>query len=281
VRAAREPRLDRGLVTACTRLAFYRLLDQWANRFGVESMLEGPVDGFEGVPGVHGVGLARRGVLVSSFVRTPAAAQAARAIHDASGGAAHAQVDVVPDDPRRVELPSRDMVVAYDALVRAPDWRAHLALLAKRARKILVVTVTNPESWGARARRLVGRPTSRADDEQDVLVAELWVLGRVRDHVYFPRLWRPGVRGLLMDLGPARAGHVYGPERWPYFGGPGWADELEPDVRGLDAVGALWGHPQIRGGPASAWPRRLAPMHAFVVDVQPRTPQARRRLVHA
>jgi hypothetical protein len=61
---------------------------------------------------------------------------------------------------------------------------------------------------------------------------------------------------------------VYGPERWPYFGGPGWLDELEP---------ALLRHPAMEGA-SERVVKRMAHLHAFVVDRRPRTPQARRQL---
>jgi hypothetical protein len=61
---------------------------------------------------------------------------------------------------------------------------------------------------------------------------------------------------------------VYGPDKWPYFGGEGWVEELLP---------ALLRHPGFDGS-TSRLRARIAHLHAFVVDVRPRTPQARRRL---
>jgi hypothetical protein len=64
--------------------------------------------------------------------------------------------------------------------------------------------------------------------------------------------------------------YMYGPERWPYFGGPGWIDELQP---------ALLRHPAFEGAGAKMV-QRMAHVQGFVVDVRPRTPQARRRAAH-
>jgi hypothetical protein len=61
---------------------------------------------------------------------------------------------------------------------------------------------------------------------------------------------------------------VYGAERWPYFGGAGWMDELFP---------ALLRHPCFDGATSPFLPR-LAHLHAFVVDMRAHTPQARRKL---
>jgi hypothetical protein len=80
-----------------------------------------------------------------------------------------------------------------------------------------------------------------------------------------------GARFAPPDDGGAQATkYVYGPDRWPYFGGPGWHDELQP---------ALLRHPAFEGQKGQIV-RRAAHLHGFVVDVRPRTPQAaaKRRL---
>jgi hypothetical protein len=126
----------------------------------------------------------------------------------------------------------------------------------------------------------------------EVLAPELWSLGRVRDHVYFDAPWWPDlqvapgqsladrarqllrqargdVRFTAREQGAKLAERfVYGASRWPYFGGEGWLEELLP---------ALLRHPGF-DGKAFALQARIAHLHAFVVDAQPRTPQARRRL---
>jgi hypothetical protein len=86
----------------------------------------------------------------------------------------------------------------------------------------------------------------------------------VREHAYYE------ARSPLDELGRALArrtpaSFAFGPERWPYFGGPGWADELSPSL--------------ARHTDSTSPPARNGRHHAFVVDVRPRTPQARRRLV--
>jgi hypothetical protein len=297
--ATQDVRQDRGLGTAYERYCFYQLVDTWATRYGVQTALEGPLDGMAGVTGVHCAGLARRGIQVSSFVPTPAKAVTARAVYDLNGGKS-ARVGVVTDPMQIKDLPVCDMVLAYHALPQVADWRGYVGLLAKLARKILIVTVCNPKNWGVEVIRLAGRLRGMGGLEPpevwhtEVLGPVLWELGHVREHVYFDCPWWPDmpdlpglklaagqsvrnrVRQLLRrkaDPSDTAEAHlaqrfVYGPDRWPYFGGPGWADDLLP---------ALLRHPGFDGSQTKLLPR-LAHLHAFVVDVQPRTRQARRRL---
>jgi hypothetical protein len=288
---------DRGLGTAYERYCFYQRLDAWAHAYGVETMLEGPLDGMAGIAGVHGVVLARRGVKVTSATTTDEQAALARGVYDGAGGGANVEMHVLADPMRVGELPQADLVLAYHALPLAADWRAYLKAVAGRARKVLVVAVCNPDNWGVAAIRLAGKLRGiRGLDvpetwRTDVLAPALWDLGRVREHAYFDCPWWPDLQvsagqslaDRARQLLRQRRGHVkftateegaalaekfvYGPDRWPYFGGPGWVDELMP---------ALLRHPGF-DGTRSKLVARLAHLHAFVVDVRPRTPQARRR----
>jgi hypothetical protein len=288
---------DRGLGTAYERWCFYQYLDRWANEYGVETALEGPIDGVAGVSGVHLVGLARRGIRVTSAVTTSEKARIARGVYTRVGASADVRV---LEDPTRASdpLPISDLVVAYHSLPLVEDWRGYLRMLAGLARKALVVTVCNPDNWGVAAIRVAARLRRLRGFEPpeswrtEVLAPELWSLGRVRDHLYFDAPWWPDLQvapgQTLLDrarqlLRQARgemrftaqeqgarlaARFVYGVDRWPYFGGDGWIDELWP---------ALLRHPGF-DGTATRMARRIAHLHAFVVDTRPRTPQARRRL---
>jgi len=292
---------DRGLGTAYERYHFYRLVERWAAEYGVKTALEGPLDGMAGVSGVHLAGLARRGVQVTSALPNEPKAALARAVYRTAGGGVAADVRVVADPMRAAEeLAPADLVIAYHALPLAPAWRAYLRLLAGLARKVLVVTVCNPDNWGVAAIRAVARLRGLGAREIDapetwrceILAPELWGVGRVREHTYFDAPWWPDLqvapgqslrdraRQLLRqpagELRFTAAGKgarlaerfVYGPGRWPYFGDDGWSDELEP---------ALRRHPSFERASAAV-ARRAAHLHAFVVDRRPRTPQARRRL---
>ncbi len=281
---------DRGLGTAYERWCFYQLIEKWAAEYGAESMLEGPVDGVAGVRGVHGVGLARAGMKVVVAVPSEACATVAKGVY--ASAAKGSRVDVRVVVPAQVaELPPSDLVVAYHAVSFVDDWRGYLAALGKLARKALIVTVCNPQNWGVAAIRLRGMKPP-AVWHTEVLAPELWKLGWVRDHVYFDAPWWPDLQvapgqalkdRLRQLFGQRRADlrftadmqgaklaerFVYGADRWPYFGGVGWHDELSP---------ALLRHPAFEGV-GSRLGKYVAHLHAFVVDVRPRTAQARRRL---
>ena len=296
--ATQDIRHDRGLGTAYERYCFYQLLDSWARRYAVTSMLEGPVDGMAGVSGVHGAVLARQGIKVSSFVPTPEKAATARAVYEATGGSAHAEVRVVAGAVQDADLPTSDLVLAYHSFSLVADWRTYLQALARLTRRVLVVAVCNPQNWGVELVRLAARLRGAGSLEApavwhtETLAPALWAVGRVREHVYFDCPWWPDLQVSAGQSLRDRVGQlarqkrsqvrftaeaadaklaerfVYGPERWPYFGGPGWGDELLP---------ALLRHPGFDGSTSRLTPR-IAHLHAFVVDVGDRTPQARHRL---
>ena len=293
---------DRGLGSAYERYCWYQRIDEWATRYEVTSAIEGPVDGMAGIAGVHCVGLARRGIKVVSTVQTEEKAEIARGVYANYGvgaASAPAEVRVVADPMRMADLAPADMVVAYHALPFVDDWRAYLGVLAKLARKVLIVPICNPENWGVDATRILGKLRGvRGLEPPDVWHKEtlgpaLWELGRVREHVYFDCPWWPDVQvsagqsvtdRLKQLVGPLRSKpdvkasggdnaklaerFVYDASKWPYFGGPGWMDELFP---------ALIKHPCFDGSTMKMLPR-FAHLHAFVVDMRPRTPQARRKL---
>jgi hypothetical protein len=290
---------DRGLGTAYERYCFYQLLDGWAKQFEVETFLEGPVDGMAGIAGVHGVGLAARGVKVVAALPTEEHARVARAVYSTCGAPADVIVHASEDPASLSSLPKSDMVVSYHALSFVDDWRAHLHAMAALAKKVLVVTVCNPDNWGVAVVRAFARLRGISGMEApeswrtDVLAPELWSLGRVREHTYFDCPWWPDLQvspgqsltDRLRKMTSTRFAftdtpedskvaqrYVYGDGRWPYFGGGGWIDELLP---------GLLKHPCLEGSRSKVVQRRSAHLHAFIVDTRPRTPRQRRSLAQA
>ncbi len=287
---------DRGLGSAYERYCFYQRLDAWAKAYEIGSMLEGPLDGMAGIAGVHGAGLALQGVHVTSAVDEEAKADLARGVYTSLGAKVDVRVTTSLEG-----LPAADLVLAYHALPLAPDWRSYLKELAARAKKLLVVTVCNPDNWGVAAIRTAARLRGIRGMEPpetwrtDVLAPALWEVGRVADHVYFDCPWWPDLQvsagqsladrarqlfrqkksdvQFTADADGARLAEsfVYDGRKWPYFGGPGWREELLP---------ALLRHPGFDGSTTRLMPR-LAHLHGFVVDMRPRSPQARRRLAQA
>jgi hypothetical protein len=248
------------------------------------------------VAGVHGVGLAKRGVKVVAALPTDDHAKVARGVYETLG--APADVVVAPDEGFG-SLPRSDMVVSYHALSFVDDWRTHLRAAAALAKKVLVVTVCNPDNWGVAVVRAMAKLRGIRGMEApeswrtEILAPELWNLGRVRAHTYFDCPWWPDLqvspgqsltdrlrkmtsRSFAFTDTPEGSKvaerFVYGPGRWPYFGGPTWIDELMP---------ALLKHPCFEGARSPAVRRRSAHLHAFVVDMRPRTPRQRRNLARA
>lgn len=289
---------DRGLGSAYERFYFYELLAKWARAHDVTSVLEGPIDGMAGVPGVHAVGLARAGCEVRSVVTSAAQAEVTRGIYARAAKGANAQVSVLEDASRAGELQPADLVVVYHAFEHVPDWRAYLSTCAKLANKLLVVTVCNPDNWGVSILRAVGRARGIRGLEPpeawqtSVLAPELWRHGRVKEHTYFDCPWWPDLQvspgQSLLDrakklVRTARGGltftatsagselaqkFVYGPEDWPYFRGDSFERELGP---------ALARHPNFEHARPSLQ-ARAGHLHAFAVDMRPGSPQARRKL---
>lgn len=296
--ATQEITHDRGLGSAYERWCFYQLVEGWRTRYGIETALEGPIDGMAGVSGVHCVGLARRGVKVTAALPTESKAASARGVYARAG--ATADVRVV-DPSAAASLPPSDLVIAYHSLPLVDDWRGYLRTLAGLAKKALVVTVCNPDNWGVEVIRTIARLRGiKGMDPPDVwhketLAPELWKIGRVREHVYFDAPWWPDLqvsagqslfdrakqlfrqKKKKVEFTASEEGaklaerFVYGPENWPYFGDDAWETELMP---------ALLRHPGFDGTKMRA-ANRVAHLHGFVVDVRPRTPQARRRLAQA
>jgi hypothetical protein len=288
---------DRGLGTAYERYCFYQRLDEIARAYDVQTFLEGPVDGMAGVAGVHGVGLAKRGVQVTSVVPTEEHAAVARGVY-AGCGVTNAVVRVCSED-EVPSLPVADMVVCYHALSFVSDWRTFLPKVAALAKKVLVVTVCNPDNWGVAIIRSLARLRGASGMEApeswrtDALAPALWNLGRVRDHFFFDCPWWPdlqvapgqsltdrlrrmvGAKDMVFtashEQATLAAKFVYGAGHWPYFGGRGWVDELLP---------ALLAHPSFEGASRRVQ-ERTSHLHGFVVDMRPRTPQQRRRLATA
>jgi hypothetical protein len=237
-----------------------------------------------GVRGVHCAGLARAGIRVVAAVTSEASAAIARRVYGRTAPRASVDVRVVSDEARVRDLPSSDMVLLYHGLPFVDGWQEYLANLAKLARKVFVVATCNPHNWGFAAVSLIGRVRAPDVWKTETLAPALWELGRVREHVYFDAPWWPDLpvapgqslanrlKQLFVGSGGARfapperdavlsAKYVYGP-------GPGWLDDLEP---------ALLRHPAFEGSRRTLV-RRAAHLHAFVVDMRPRTPQAKRRV---
>jgi hypothetical protein len=285
-------RADHGLSTAHERLCIYRWLGAWAKEYGATTALEGPLDGFAGIRGVHCAGLASTDIKVVSAVTNDDAAQVAKNVYARAAPSGSVDIRVVPETTDLSHfLPPSDLVVTCDALALVHDWKTYLQSLRQLTNKVLVVVVRNPQFLGVMSGGTSSYSTDRATGGIETLAPVLWELGRVREHQYVAasplselvsapiRTLVARGRSVLASNWNAHAAtktenvqlgtYSYGPERWPYFGSETWTEELRPVL--LQRARAERGNPRYR--------RWLARMHAFVVDVRPRTPQAKRKLL--
>lgn len=262
-------RRDVGLGTAYERWAVYELLGKWFTDDTPATALEGPVDGMAGIPGLHLLPAAARGTRVTVIVPDAEGAEVVRGVYrtvgledrlDARAGATW------PDE-------TFDVVLTYNALPSVPDWKRYLAEAASRARRQLVVSVTHPASYGVFLRKAlrVVQPGEKPIELFDhpstfrrTLEPELRKHGRITGDAFVDCPWWPDLfvetgetlfTGTLSRLpfgagfrrGPASAApatpgeepFLYGPGRFPFLGGAGWGEELEP---------ALHRHPNLDGG---------------------------------
>ena len=277
-------RRDVGLGTAYERWAVYKLLKKWLERVDVATALEGPVDGMAGIPGLHLLPAAVKGARVTVIVPDPEAAEVVRGVYRTVG--VEDRVDVRssaawPDG-------MYDVVLTYNALPSVPDWRSYLAEATRHARRQLWVSVTHRASYGVFIRKALRlfqpgpRPMELFDHPSTkpvVLEPELLRLGPIIADAYVDCPWWPDLfvetgetllTGTLSRLpfgrrfrrGPAAVPtasaaaepFLYGPGRFPFFGGEGWSEELEPALRrhpGLDGIrlplaASLLAHHRIR-----------------------------------
>lgn len=260
-------RRDVGLGTAYERWAVYALLTRWLAPLGISTALEGPVDGMAGIPGLHLIPAAVGGARVTVVVPDDKAAEVVRGVYRTVG------VEERLDVRASSEWPDEkfDVVLTYNALPSVRDWRGHLAEAARRARRRLFASVTHPASYGVFVRKTLrlaqpgARPLELFDHpstKPGVLEPELTRYGTIVGDAYVDCPWWPDLfvetgetllTGTLSRLpfgrrfrrGPAAPPSaervepfLYGPGRFPFFGGAGWAEEMEP---------ALRRHPNLEG----------------------------------
>jgi hypothetical protein len=197
------------------------------------------------------------------------------------------RLETAVQDPEESGQTSAELVLTYNALPLIDDWRGYLDRVALRSTRYLLVSVTSPFSYGVMIRKAM-RIVERGDADElfdhpctrpEVIEPVLKRYGRIVEHDFLDCPWWPDLfvetgetllTGTLSRLpfgarfrrGPAAAApaapgqepFLYGPGRFPFFGGTGWTDELEPALRrhpNLDgsrirALASLLAHHRIR-----------------------------------
>jgi hypothetical protein len=276
--------VDVGLGTAYERVAVYRMFDRWFANRPVATAFEGPLDNMAGIPGIHLVGLARRGAHVTVGLGEQRWLDNVRSIYVALGLDKQLMTrSMRPFDP----LPEKsfDLVLSYNVLPIVDDWRRSLEHVATAARRWLVVALTNPFSYGVGIRKTIRvvepRPAPELFDHPstrpETIEPALARLGSIEEHAYFDCPWWPD---LFVDAGESLlgatlkrlpgigdfvkrreavlkpAGHVYGADDFPFF-----------DPR-AELNRTLSRHPVFDDKP-TVLARAFGHLHAYLVRVKP------------
>ncbi len=170
---------DFGLGTAYERHALYQRLEGW---LGVpETFLEGPIDGFAGMAGLHGLRAAFSGTQVTVVLPSARALEQVRRVYGRAG--LDDRLTTILGD--RLPEGTWEVVLGFNALPLAKDWRALTRELLGRAGRLAVIAVTHPFSYGVMLRRLLRRFEPKRE-------LELFDHEATRAHVLEPVLSRYG-----------------------------------------------------------------------------------------
>jgi hypothetical protein len=244
---------DLGLGTAYERVAIYGLFDRWRERLSVASACEGPIDGMAGIPGLHLLGYAHRGIAVTVCLTDDEALARVRALYRNQGVLAQLTTRHLAAE----DIPTGmfDVLVSYNALPYVDDWRGYLRRLFEANARWFFIVVSNPVSYGTylrRTQRALGRETVAElfDSEctrREAIEPELASHGTIVSHAYLDCPWWPDfvlparknlagdlvgrVRALLGRTSSSGAADVrpfvFDEEHYPYFDGQaGHADNL-------------------------------------------------------
>mgnify|MGYP001312704564 CR=1 FL=1 len=262
---------DVGLGTAYERWAIYSCLETLCHELDVKSAMEGPYDGMAGIPGVHLLTQAHKGVDVLAVHENDAGADQIRAVYAAHKLTHRLKCQVSSLPPKDCGV---DLVFSFNALPLVEDWRAYVAALFSTGAKYVVLAVTNPVSYGVYLRKAlrVLEPSSNEPElfdheatKGDALTRELKRHGKILRHEYLDCPWWPDLfvstgqsllSGTLKRFGLTRKkqapkSFIYGLNSFPYQNADG-AKELINAMKkhpGFEdaphAIARIFGHHQL------------------------------------
>jgi len=240
--------------------------------------MEGPFDGMAGIPGVHLLTQAHRGVDVLAVHENDAGADQIRAVYAAHELSHRLQCEVSSLPPENCGV---DIVLSFNALPLVQDWRSYLAALFSTRAKHLVLVVTNPASYGVylrKALRVLDASSTEPElfdheaTKYDPLSQELGRHGRILRHEYLDCPWWPDLfvptgesllSGTLKRFGLTReksepSSFTYGVDNFPY----------KNAVGAKDLIKAMKKHPGFEQAP-HAFARLFGHHQLFVVERTP------------
>ena len=247
--------MDTGLGSAYERWAIYALLERWLGPLHLASAAEGPFDGMAGMPGLHLLPLARRGVSVTVIHPDAEARERVRRVYR-SAGLLH-RLTLRAEEGARA-----DAQLVFNAAHQVDDWRRHLAETAARAERWLIVFATHPRSYGVVVRRVLRKlePGEAAREQFDhescrpeVMRRALAPLGEIVAEAYVDCPWwpdlfvSPGESLLSASLSRFRGGpRTARPSRWDF---PPAAFPFARETRPPIIADALRRHPSFERAP--------------------------------
>lgn len=235
--------VDRGLGTTYERFALYRWLTDIADRYPIDTVMEGPGDGMAGIPGLNSLPFGLRGIDVLVVLESEAALEGSRRGWQSQGCLDRVRFLCSPAGHLPVSAARFDFVWNFNRLPFLEP-QALLAEMDRVSRRYVALVVPNRRNYGFPARRLYHRRTGQPWPYGDASVmdpprvrgllasAQLRVLEmRWLDVAWWPdiidpRAWLaamvPGVNRFLPR--EREGGYAWAPERLPYFDPLTYAD---------------------------------------------------------
>lgn len=145
---------DRGLGTTYERFAIYRWLETLPRRLpDIQTVLEGPGDGVAGIPGIHGLVLARRNCQVIVALEEEAGVAVAQRTWEAQGLSQNATFLYTKGLPLPLSDQCADLVWNFNRLpFKTP--KTLLEEMCRLSRRYVALIVPNRMNYGFPARRL-------------------------------------------------------------------------------------------------------------------------------
>jgi hypothetical protein len=163
------PAIDRdtGLGTTYERLAVAMMLERFADRYQVRSVLEGPNDGITGIRGLNSIPLAQVGASVELLLGDPDEVTLAEKIWDGLELTDRVKIRHAPDGRLAVAPKSFDLVWSFNAIPQAREPERLIAEMCGASRRFVMIFVSNTLNYGFAIHRLhhvaAGEPWSHGD----------------------------------------------------------------------------------------------------------------------
>lgn len=145
---------DTGLGTTYERIALARLLGRLADRYRIESVLEGPTDGITGIRGLNSVPLAQRGASVELVLADRDEIELARRAWEALG--LGDRVTIRASDGNRLDARAGayDLVWNFNSIPQVEEPSRLLDEMCEASRSFVMVFVSNTWNYGFPVHRL-------------------------------------------------------------------------------------------------------------------------------